>query len=151
MSFEVRATTEIDAPIDVVWGVLTDLPRYAEWSTLLLYEGGELAVGAHLRLRLALPDGAGYAFAPEVLVLDAPTHFAWVGRTGIKGVFDGEHHFRLRALEGSRTVLENVERYSGILSPIMKRMPQMQSADAGFEAMNQDLRRRAEQLARGGG
>lgn len=148
MSFEVRATTEIDAPIEVVWRVLTDLPRYAEWSTLLKYEGGELAVGAHLRLRLELPGGGGYAFAPEVLVLDAPTHFAWVGRTGIKGVFDGEHHFRLRALESGRTVLENVERYSGILSPIMQRMPQMKSADAGFEAMNQELRQRAEALAR---
>lgn len=150
MSFEVRATTEIDAPIEVVWSVLTDLPHYGEWSTLLRYEGGALAVGAHLQLRLVLPDDGGYAFSPEVLVLDAPTHFAWVGRTGIKGVFDGEHHFRLRALEGARTVLENVERYSGILSPIMQRMPQMKAADAGFETMNQDLRRRAESLTRQG-
>jgi len=147
MSFEVRATTDIGASVETVWRVLIELSSYAEWSTLLRYEGGVAEVGQRLSLRLTLPDGGGYAFSPEVLVVDAPHHFAWVGRTGIKGVFDGEHHFRLSRIDAGTTRLENVERYSGILSPLMKRMPQMKSADAGFEQMNQEIRRRAETLA----
>lgn len=145
MGFEVRAVSHIDAPIHVVWSVLLDFESYNQWSTLLKYEGGEPIVGQRLRLRLELPEDAGYAFSPEVIALEPPVHFAWVGRTGVAGVFDGEHHFRLHEERGM-TVLENVEHYTGILSPIMKRMPQMKSASEGFARMNAEIRSRAEAL-----
>ncbi len=146
MSFEVVSELEIKAPREIVWSVLTDVGAWAEWSTWLAWDGGEMAAGARPKLRLTPPQGGGYSFSPEVLVFEAPWHLAWVGRTGIAGVFDGEHHFVLTEVaEGTR--LENRERYSGLLSPLMKRLPMMKDAGAGFEAMNQEIRKRAETLA----
>ena len=147
MSFEIRVETAIDAPVEVVWEVLTGVEQWREWSTWLRHDSGDVALGARLRLRLTPPGGGGYAFAPEVIVLERPRHFAWVGRTGVRGVFDGEHHFELEP-RGSGCVLRNWERYSGLLSPVMKRLPAMQEAPAGFAAMNEEIRARAEAIGR---
>lgn len=154
MSFEVRAEIAIDAPIAIVWDVITDVVRWSEWSTWLRYEGGAVALGSKLELRLTPPNGGGYAFSPEVIALDPPSdaseaRFGWIGRTGVRGVFDGEHHFVLRA-EGESTRLLHYERYSGLLSPLMAKLPAMRDAPAGFEAMNAEVKARAEALARRG-
>jgi hypothetical protein len=145
MSFDVVAEVVIRAPRAVVWSVLTDVARWAEWSTWLAWEGGEVRVGQRLQLRLT-PPGGGYTFSPEVLRVDEPSHFAWIGRTGLPGVFDGEHHFVLEEVDvGTRLV--NHERYSGLLSPLMQRIPAMKDAPAGFAEMNDEVRQRAERLA----
>lgn len=83
---------------------------------------------------------------PQGATVDAPRRLVWVGRTGLPGVFDGEHHFDLTALAGSRTRLVNREPYSGLLSPLFKRLPAMKDAKPGLEAMNNDIARRAESL-----
>lgn len=72
MSLEVRAAIAIDAPIAIVWDVTTDVARWHEWSTWLRYDGGEVALGSKLVLRLTPPGGGGYAFSPEVIALDPP-------------------------------------------------------------------------------
>ena len=191
MSFAIRAEVAIEAPIGVVWQVLTDVARWGEWSTWLRYDGGMVALGSKLMLRLTPPDGGGYAFSPEVIALDPPdespdeareassevpqdspreglravlgasdsragssrvgssdARFAWIGRTGIPGVFDGEHHFVLRR-RGAGTLLVHYERYSGLLSPLMARLPAMRAAPIGFEAMNAEVKARAEALRAG--
>lgn len=149
MSFTVLAETYVAAPPEVVYRVIVDVERWREWSSWLAYEGGEVAVGSKLRLRLTPPHGTGYGFAPEVLALEPPAHFAWIGRTGVPGVFDGEHHFEIRP-EGSGSRLVNRERYAGLLSPLFRMTPMMRSAPDGFAAMNDEIRRRAEALAAGG-
>ena len=112
------------------------------------YEGGEVALGKTLSLRLTPPSGGGWAFSPEIIALEPLHRFSWVGRTGLAGVFDGEHHFELEERSGG-TLLINRERYSGVLSPLFKRLPQMQGLDEGFADMNDEIRRRAETLAAG--
>lgn len=148
MSFEVVAELLIDAPPRLVWRALTEVDRWAEWCTWLRWEGGGMVVGERISLRLTPPQGAGYAFQPEVLLAEPDRHLAWVGRTLTPGVFDGEHHFVLEAVGEGQTQLINRERYSGLLSPILRHLPAMQSAEAGFVAMNEEIRARAEALAR---
>jgi hypothetical protein len=142
--FEVQAVTEIEAPAAVVWDVLTKVTQYRAWSTMLHYRGGTLQVGATVQLRLELPGGTGYDFAPQVIALDPERRFAWRAITITRGVFDGEHSFELLPLTETRTRLRNHERYSGLLAPIFKRLPMMRDASAGFEAMNREIQVRAE-------
>jgi hypothetical protein len=147
VSFEVVAACDIDAPPDVVFRVLVDVARWHEWCTWLAWDHGEMREGAQLGLRLTPPGGGGYSFQPFVLSVDVPRHLAWIGRTGLPGVFDGEHHFDPTPLDGGRTHLVNRERYSGLLSPLFRLLPAMQDAKPGFEAMNAEIARRAEALA----
>ncbi len=116
--FEIQAETEVDAPTSVVWAVLTGLSA-----------------------------GPRYNFAPRVIVLQPEQRFTWRAITGVRGIFDGEHSFELAPLAGGRTRLRNREVYSGLLAPLLQRLPMMRDAPAGFLAMNQEIRARAEALS----
>ena len=146
--FTISARTVIHAPVDVVWQVMMDFSAYEQWSTMLLPEQDTPPqLGTTIKLRLALSGGPAYSFEPVVIALDENYHFAWRQKTGITGVFDGEHHFELKMVENGQTELHNYEHYSGLLSPIFKRLPMMQSAPAGFEAMNAEIKMRAEAIS----
>ena len=148
--FTISAKTVIDAPPDTVWRVLTAFDEYDTWSSMLLpQQTAPPELNELINLRLAMPGGFAYNFSPKVTVLDANQHFAWRQKTGLPGVFDGEHHFELTPLDDGRTEMHNYEHYSGILSPLFKRLPMMKDAPAGFEAMNAEIKARAEQLAKG--
>jgi hypothetical protein len=146
MMFVVQAETEINAPAAVVWAVLIDMEAYDAWSTMLHYRGGALAEGSTIQLRLSLPNGPSYSFAPRVIALEPERRFTWRAVTGLRGIFDGEHSFELTPLAGVRTFLRNSERYSGLLAPLFQRLPMMRDATTGFVAMNEEIRTRAEAL-----
>ena len=143
MAFAVRAETVIDASPERVWDVLVDAERWPEWNPFLTLEGGRLDSSGYPVLRLSLPGQAGYVFRPHMLAFDPPKRLAWIGRTGVRGVFDGAHTFTL-ASEGAGTRFVNEERFSGLLSPIMRRLPMMREAQSGFEEMNRALKARVE-------
>ena len=144
--FTIDTSIAIDAPPVDVWHVLLDFPRYHEWNTLLAFVGGEPTLGNTLILRLTPPTGRGYTFKPVVTNHLPPTRFSWKGITGVPGVFDGEHFFELSPLPGNRTQLINREVYSGLVSPIMQRLPLLRDAKPGFERMNEQLKQRVEHM-----
>jgi hypothetical protein len=144
-AFEVRAETTINTPAEIVWQTLTDVDNYHVWSSMLHYQRGKVALGETLNLRLSLPE-TDYSFAPEVVALEPERVFAWRATTGFRGVFDGEHSFVLEPLANQQTRLINREIYSGLLAPIFKRLPMMQGAQAGFVAMNEEIKRHSERV-----
>ncbi len=146
--FVVETRVLIAAPPEAVWRVLTDLERWSEWNTMIRYEGGRLAVGERLVLRLTPRSGAGYAFRPTVTALDAPRRLAWVGRTGVPGIFDGAHGYTLRPVDGATELIDR-EVYSGLLAPVVERTAAMRDAPAGFAEWDLALKRRVEDGAAG--
>lgn len=145
--FEVRADAVIDAPPSAVWAVIVDFPRYHEWNTQLAWLGGDAGPGAVLSLRLSVAGADPYTFSPTVSHWEPDRRFAWLARTGPPGVFDGEHFFELEALADGKTRLVHRERYAGVLSPILRRLPMMAGAQAGFEQMNAELEARVASLS----
>ena len=141
----VLTTVDIDAPAAVVWEVLTDLDRYAEWNPFVVEAAGEAAVGARLEVRISPPGGRATTFRPTVTAADPERRFAWLGRLGVPGLFDGAHRFELeRRADGTRLV--QAEDFRGVLVPLLARSLDA-GTRAGFEAMNAALARRAEDLA----
>ncbi len=148
MPLVIAAEATITAPPSVVWRVLTDLPRYAEWCTLLRHRGGRMGLGERLQLRLELPreQGSSYDFAPTVVAFEPERELAWLGTTGVRGVFDGRHRFVLTPVAGG-TQLLNEETFTGLLLPIIGRM--LRGAQPGYAALTAEIKARAEALARG--
>lgn len=143
--FKVEARTVIDAPVDVVWETLVDYTQYDKWSTMLIpLDTTPPQLGNTVHLKLSLESGMSYDFKPVIIKLDQNEHYAWLQKTGFRGMFDGEHHFVLTDLGDNQTELHNYEIYSGVLSPIFKRLPMMQGADEGFEAINQQIKQWSE-------
>jgi hypothetical protein len=143
--FEVRHEIEIDAPPERVWAAIIDFPSYGSWNTQLSFLGGEVKLGGQLHLKLSAQGASPYEFKPTVSYFEESQRFAWIARTGLPRFFDGEHFFELERLPSGRTRLINREEYRGVLSMIMRQLPMMKSAPAGFEQMNQEFKRYIEQ------
>jgi hypothetical protein len=71
----------------------------------------------------------------------------WLGSLLIKGLFDGEHIFELEALSDGKTHFIHREEFFGVYVPILwwKFAP---LTLRGFQAMNQELKSRAEARSR---
>ena len=147
MRHELHTEITIDAPAEIVWHVLTDLEGYAEWNPFVVASGGHLAVGERLTNRMSRGGDKTMTFRPTVTELDEGRTFEWLGRLGLPGIFDGRHRFELRAIDDRTTSLTHSEYFAGILVRFMKKSLDTQTV-AGFEAMNEALKERAEARVR---
>jgi uncharacterized membrane protein len=101
----VSATTQVSAPIDRVWAIVTDPTRALSYmSGVTRWEvTSDPAVGLGARYRMLLRVGsAEVGGLIEVVEWHEPSDFAWTSVTGI----DQRGRFRLRQASGGRTKVE---------------------------------------------
>jgi len=140
---EIRTSIEIDAPPAAVWQILTDGERFAYWNPFVLDMRGTLEVGETLAVTIQPEGQPAMTFTPEVLASREDEELRWVGKLGVKGVFDGEHFFRLEKTAQGGTVLHHGEDFRGALAYVIFAMIG-EDTRAGFEAMNNALKSRVE-------
>ncbi len=138
--FEIKEKVEINAPIEKVWSAIIDFESYHLWNTQLEYLGGEVKPNGQLNLRLSAEGTTPYAFKPTISHWKENEKFAWLSRTGLPRVFDGEHFFELTKTVNNSTLVTNREEYRGVLSLVIKNLPMMKNAAAGFQKMNRELK-----------
>lgn len=139
-----KLTTEImiEAPAAVVWEILADLDRYEEWNPFIVSAQGDVTEGSRLRNDMQLSGGRTTTIKPTVTSVEPGRYFEWLGHLGVRGLFDGRHQFKLEAVgEGTRFIQS--EEFTGILVPLFAKMLDG-GTRAGFEAMNQEIKKRAE-------
>jgi hypothetical protein len=112
----VTVTTDIAAPPETVWRVLTEFTRYAAWHPVLSLDGTEpeLAPGTLLPFRLSGGTAGDQEFTAELTQVTPPVLLAWQG--GIRDVFFGRHTFELQGLPGNCTRFIDTERWSGTMA-----------------------------------
>ena len=88
--------TEVDvgAPAARVWAILADFDGWAQWNPFARVKG-RLAVGERLEVEISLPDKSPMTFRPRIVTLEPGRELRWLGSLGMRGVFDGEHGFRV--------------------------------------------------------
>lgn len=134
---------EIEAPASAVWSELADGNAYPEWNPFVKRLSGDLHVGNRLNVTIQSEGNAPMDFTPEVLVAEADQELRWVGRLGMKGIFDGEHYFILEETDRGTTILRHGERFRGILGyPLLALIGT--DTHNGFLAMNDALKTRVE-------
>ncbi len=134
----------INAQPDKVWSVLTNFENYPKWNPFIKSIEGETAVGKQLKVFIQPPNGSGMTFKPEVLAFDANKEFRWKGKLFVKGIFDGEHFFRLVDMGDGTTKFIHGENFSGFLVPFVSGI--LGKTKVGFELMNEALKRECEQV-----
>ena len=140
---QIERFCEIDAPPSVVWDVLLEFDSYPEWNPFVTSIEGEPIEGNELRVRIEPPDSRAMTFKPEVIAVKPNQRLAWHGRLGVPFVFDGYHEFRLETVgeNDDRTRLLQRETFRGALVSVLL---DQKSVSAGFTAMNEALKERAE-------
>lgn len=142
-NMEIRTEIEIAASGATVWKILTDFARYPEWNPFIVKIQGEIAPDARLSVTLSLPEtGTERTFRPRIVHLEAEQELRWRGHLWVRGLFDGEHFFRLSGTESGGTRLVHGENFSGLL--VRGLIPTLTRTTRGFVYMNEALKRRAE-------
>jgi hypothetical protein len=143
----IEASVAVAAPPGTVWSVLADTAAYGEWNPFIEAVDGELRTGGRLRVRLHLPGSRAITMKPRLLELDPPRRLRWLGRTGVPGVFDGDHRFAIEPTAAGAHVTQS-EVFRGVLVPLVWRWLRPKTL-AGFDAMNEALKTRVEARATG--
>jgi hypothetical protein len=138
----ISVTTEISAPIQRVWADLSAVTEYAAWNPFITSFTGGLKLGSRVEVRIAPPGGRPMTFRPTITEVTPGRRLEWLGRFLVPGLVDGRHSFLLQSLDDGRTRLTQAEEFSGVLVPVMGSM--LERTRAGFVAMNEALRLRAE-------
>lgn len=147
MPQKIQTTIDIDASPDVVWDVVTDLERYAEWNPLITSSAGVVEVGERLTNRLEAPGGNARTFTVRVAAVDRPRQFEWNGTLfGIASLLNGRHRLELEATPAG-TRLTHSEEFTGIAAPLIFRKPTIAQLEQGFGTMDQAIKTRAEAMA----
>lgn len=140
----IAVTTEINAPVEVVWAQLTDTATFADWNPFMPKLAGTLAEGERLEVRITPPGAKGMTFRPTVTVAEQCRKLEWLGRFLVPGLFDGRHSFTLAATPGG-TSLTQEEVFTGVLVPALAST--LKKTESGFQQMNEALKERAERIA----
>lgn len=151
-----EAAVEIAAPIDVVWRVMTDLPRYPEWNPFVVAiepRGGALRVGTAIALTVRWAGRGGARTLEVVDRLDAPARdgevqralmeYRFVGWLPRLALVRGSRQQSLEQAPGGATTYRTSERFTGLLA---RAVPLARVQD-GFERHARALKARAESLA----
>jgi hypothetical protein len=106
----------INAPVALVWNILTDVERYPEWNPSIAKVWGSLREQGiiyihHAHLHLIIPV--------RIERLQPRAQLAWRGIKTFSAVVQGEHYFRLTDLGDDRTELQHGEIFSGWLSHLL--------------------------------
>lgn len=135
----------IKSSAEKIWKVLTDFEKYQDWNPFIKNIEGQALEGSRIANTMQLEGQKSQTFKPTILVLKDQKEFRWIGHLFVKGIFDGEHYFLLEQLENQTVKLIQGENFSGILSGPILKMIEKSTLD-GFHAMNEALKKRAEQL-----
>jgi len=140
----INTSIDIAAPVRRVWSILMDFAAYPAWNPFILRLLGLPTPGTRLSVLIQPIGGRAMALSPTVLTATPEREFRWKGMLLVRGIFDGEHCFRLSAATEATTHLVQEEFFTGLLVPFAMRGRLKAGTLAGFHAMNQALKARAE-------
>jgi|SRR6056300_885220 hypothetical protein len=139
----IETEIEINATTEKVWQTLTDTNSLESWNPFIRKIDGKLEKGNQISITLKQVNGKEMDFKPTLTELKPNKELRWQGKLFVKGIFDGEHYFKLEPIEDDKTKFVHGENFGGILITLMGGV--LKSTKEGFEAMNEELKKRCEQ------
>jgi len=139
---EVTAATEIEAPAEAVWEVLTDFDQFRAWNPFIRDAHGSAEVGDMVRVRVRPSIPVPLVFRATVISHD-DHELRWRGKLLASWLGTGDHRFVVEPIDRGRVRFVQCERFSGLL-PWLGGKLLARETQRGFEAMNRALKERAE-------
>jgi len=133
----------INASSEMVWDMLTDLNNFKNWNPFIVSSKGVIQTGTQLTNTINLEGQKPQTFTPTILEVESGKSFSWLGSLFIKGLFDGEHYFKLEKINDAKTRLIHGEKFSGLLSKLILKLIGEQTK-SGFIKMNEALKKEVE-------
>ena len=136
---ELHTEIIIDSSPEIVWEILMNFEEFSNWNPMIRRIKGEAVPGGQLKIFVQPKGTKGMAFEPIATVVEKNREFRWQGKLGFRGLFHGEHIFRI-VQTGYYTVLfVHQEKFRGLLVPVLLPMIKKDTL-RGFNDMNNSLR-----------
>ncbi|HWQ18580.1 MAG TPA: SRPBCC domain-containing protein [Methanotrichaceae archaeon] len=134
----------INASPSRVWQTLMDFGSYPQWNPFILQVTGSARQGEKLKVQMHAGSRT-MTLHPTVLAVQPERELLWLGSLFIPGIFDGEHSFIIEPLGKDRVRMVQSETFNGLLIPFSGSL--LNETERSFRAMNQALKKRAEQTS----
>jgi hypothetical protein len=140
---ELSTEIEIQATPEKVWQILTDLEHWSEWNPSIPRAIGKAQVGE--KVDIAVKSGSKEMVLHCVVTRVEPNHeLCWKYHVILPFLFSGVHSMVISPLGENRIRFTDREVCNGLLVPLQAKNIDTNSR-RGFEAMDQALKKRAEQ------
>lgn len=139
---KIKTEIVIDKDVSTVWNVLTDFESYPNWNPFVRSIEGEKYIGKKVSVTCNTAGGKMVSFKPIVIKLDTDREFRWKGKLGFRGIFDGQHYFKLENMGENQTKFIHGEDMSGVLVSLMGKT--LNKMNDSFEMMNEALKKECE-------
>jgi len=135
----IQSQIEINAPAKAVRAVLYRFDGYPGWNPFIIKVDGTVAEGRDVTVTVK-PVGRDQISGTTTIISLTDNRLEWRGSLAVPGLFTGDHEFIIEELDSGRTLFRQNEKMSGIIIPFFNIEPER----AGFAAMNEALKQRAE-------
>jgi hypothetical protein len=140
---EIQSQIEIAASAERVWSILMDFPAYPAWNPFIRSITGVAEKGRRISISIQPPSSSAMTFRATILQATPQVELRWLGHLLFRGIFDGEHYFQIAPGAAGRVRFTQGEKFSGLIVGLVKARLD-QGTKAGFIAMNEALKSRAE-------
>ncbi|MFQ6394996.1 SRPBCC family protein [Nocardia sp. KC 131] len=145
MAFVIDASVDIDAPVELVWEVITDLARYGEWNPFVPECRSTLVPGEPIDM-LVQVSGAKPRRQREWIRSNTPGHeLSYSMKPVPLGALHSLRSHTVTALEDNRTRYESHFELAGWLQPVVS-AALGKNLQRGFTGMTAGIRKQAESL-----
>ncbi len=116
---EIKTEIEISAPPSKVWGIITNIDNWQEWSPIINASHGVASVGSELNITMIGKEEGkdGPKYNPVIMKLDEPKYFRWRAHMLAGFIFTNDKIIELEETS-SGTRLTHTETFKGLLAPI---------------------------------
>ena len=116
---EIKTEIEISAPPSKVWGIITDVNKWQDWSPIINSSQGETSVGSTLSITMMGKEEGkdGPKYNPKIIELTEPNYFRWRAHMLAEFIFTNDKIFELEETN-TGTRLIHTETFKGLLAPI---------------------------------
>ena len=142
---EVASATEIEAPPEAVWNVLTDLEHFGAWNPFIRRASGSTELGGEVRVRVKPSLRVPLGFRATITEREPGRHLRWYGHVLAGWLASGDHTFDIERVDERTTRFVQRERFGGVLPWLVRRLL-VREAYRGFTAMNRALAERVRSL-----
>lgn len=135
----IETSIRIKATKEQVWDCLMSFENYSNWNPFIIKISGNSSKGGKLDVYLKNGEQKSMNFKPIVLENRLNEVFRWKGKLLFKGLFDGEHYFKIVECENGIVKFIHGENFSGLFSGLILKMIGEETKQ-GFEKMNEALK-----------
>ena len=117
--FEVRTERiQINAPIDLVWGILTEIGKYGEWNPFTPEIQTDFKIGSPARLRVRMGP-MRMRITETVCAVEKPRLIAWTKTFGARWFLVATRRQILEPVDEASCTYYNADQLTGLFAPVV--------------------------------